>query len=563
MKDIQLLTTWRLTRHHLRKAILFMGLVCVLTFNTTAQNAGNCLSYNGVNQQTSLVNPANLQLTTYTIELWFFGTDKTKGILTRGVTRGVTGSRIFDLYGNGTNILLVLSDGTTNQGFTIGAYVTNVWNHVAIVNNGTSVTTYLNGANPVTTNLTITPDVTSLNWYIGGNFSYYHSGRIDELRIWSATRTQTEIQSTMFKPLTGSEANLVAYYNFDASTGTTLDDQTSPQESGTNVNMSNSNWVASYVPFGNATSQTQTEVKSIWQGLGTNSSLESGGMTGKVSATLTESNYSLFGHNNANGQTANDLTGSTALSRYNRIWYNNTVGTVSNASLTYDLGTISGSSITVSTPSDYVLLYRSGTSGNFTNVTTASSVANSDQITFTGVNFQTGYYAVGNSVLALPIELLDFKATPSVLGNLLTWQTANEVDNKGFEVERFNPNTQIWDKLSFITGNNKAATYNFTDDTPLSMSYYRLRQIDNNGKETLSKVISVATNKNSKLITYPNPVATILTVEQETISDYHIFNLVGQEVMRGTVVRSIDVSALRQGAYCLKIGAEQVRFVKQ
>ena len=561
MKEIQLLTTWRLTRHHLRKAILFMGLVCVLTFSTTAQNAGNCLSYNGLNQQTSLVNPANLQLTTYTIELWFFGTDKNKGILTRGVTRGVLGSRIFDIFGNGTNILLVLSDGTTNQAFTIGAYVTNVWNHVAIVNNGTSVTTYLNGTNPVTTNLTITPDVTSLNWYIGGNYSYYHSGRIDELRVWSATRTLTEIQSTMFKPLTGSEANLVAYYNFNASSGTTLDDQTSPQENGTNNN--SPTWVTSYLPFGDATSQTQTEVKAIWQGLGTNTSLESGGMTGKVSATLTEPNYSLFGHNNTNGVTTADLTGTTAIARYNRIWYASTAGTVSNASLTYDLGTISGSSITVTTPSNYVLLYRSGTSGNFTNVTTASSVANSDQITFTGVNFQTGYYAVGNSVFALPIELLDFKATPSVSGNLLTWQTAKEMNNKGFEVERFNPNTQTWDKLGFITGNNKAATYNFTDNTPLSMSYYRLRQIDFDGKETLSKVISVATNKNSKLITYPNPVATILTVEQETISDYHIFNLVGQEVMCGTVVRSIDVSSLPQGVYTLKISKEQVRFVKQ
>lgn len=562
MKEIQLLTTWRHSLHHLTKAILFMGLVFVLTFNTTAQNAGNCLSYNGVNQQTSLGNPANLQLTTYTIEVWFFGTDKTKGILTRGVTRGVAGSRIFDLYGNGTNLILVLGDNASgSQGFTIGAYVANVWNHVAIVNNGTSVTTYLNGANPVTTNLTITPEVTTINWYIGGNYSYYHSGRIDELRIWSSIRTQAEIQSTMFKPLTGSEANLVAYYNFNASSGTTLDDQTSPQENGTNNN--SPTWVTSYLPFGDATSQTQTEVKAIWQGLGTNTSLESGGMTGKVSATLTEPNYSLFGHNNTNGVTTADLTGTTAIARYNRIWYASTAGTVSNASLTYDLGTISGSSITVTTPSNYVLLYRSGTSGNFTNVTTASSVANSDQITFTGVNFQTGYYAVGNSVFALPIELLDFKATPSVSGNLLTWQTAKEMNNKGFEVERFNPNTETWDKLGFITGNNKAATYNFTDNTPLRMSYYRLRQIDNDGKETLSKVISVATNKNSKLIIYPNPVATILTVEQETISDYHIFNLVGQEVMRGTVVRSIDVSSLPQGVYTLKISKEQVRFVKQ
>lgn len=35
----------------------------------------------------------------------------------------------------------------------------------------------------------------------------------------------------------------------------------------------------------------------------------------------------------------------------------------------------------------------------------------------------------------LPVELLDFKGSPSVSGNLLTWTTANEINNKGFQVE--------------------------------------------------------------------------------------------------------------------------------
>ena len=166
----------------------------------------------------------------------------------------------------------------------------------------------------------------------------------------------------------------------------------------------------------------------------------------------------------------------------------------------------------------------------------------------------------------LPIELLDFKGTPQYNGNILTWQTTHEVNNKGFQIERLAPQTtrggEVWDILGFKTANNKSSTYDFTDNTPLSMSYYRLRQIDNDGKETLSKVISVSQKGNSKLITYPNPVSHILTVETENMGDYQILNLLGQQVLSGKAASQIDVSNLLQGSYFLKMGAGQVRFTK-
>jgi hypothetical protein len=54
--------------------------------------------------------------------------------------------------------------------------------------------------------------------------------------------------------------------------------------------------------------------------------------------------------------------------------------------------------------------------------------------TVTGVNAFSPFI-VANAT-ALLVEFLDFKATPSVFGNNLTWITANEVNNKGFQVER-------------------------------------------------------------------------------------------------------------------------------
>ena len=166
--------------------------------------------------------------------------------------------------------------------------------------------------------------------------------------------------------------------------------------------------------------------------------------------------------------------------------------------------------------------------------------------------------------VVLSTELLSFKGTPSVSGNLLTWQTANEVNNKGFQVEKLQ-STGGWDVLGFVAGKGKSSTYDFLDVAPPSGAggaYYRLRQFDNDGKETLTKVISVSSKGSDKLKTYPNPVSNTLTIETEVKGDFQILNLLGQQVLSGKTASQIDVSALPQGTYFLKISTEQVKFIK-
>ena len=64
--------------------------------------------------------------------------------------------------------------------------------------------------------------------YIGGvpntPFHFYFSGEIDEVRIWNTARTQTQILDHMHNELIGDETGLVAYYNMEAGSGTTLED---------------------------------------------------------------------------------------------------------------------------------------------------------------------------------------------------------------------------------------------------------------------------------------------------------------------------------------------------
>ena len=168
--------------------------------------------------------------------------------------------------------------------------------------------------------------------------------------------------------------------------------------------------------------------------------------------------------------------------------------------------------------------------------------------------------------LTLPVELLNFTTTPLSKTVELSWQTATERNASHFDLERSN-NGKTFAKIGQVKANDNSVTlksYSFIDETPFNgLNYYRLRQIDNDGKETLSKVVSISRSNSTKLKTYPNPVSNTLSVENTEGENFQILNLLGQQVLGGKAAQRIDVSALPKGSYVLKVGSEQVKFVKE
>ncbi len=176
----------------------------------------------------------------------------------------------------------------------------------------------------------------------------------------------------------------------------------------------------------------------------------------------------------------------------------------------------------------------------------------------------------------VPVELLGFKAStaphPSkeAVAVLLTWQTANELNNKGFQIERLKPTGNEWEVLGFVAAKGNHANYAFTDHTPDNINYYRLRQIDYDGQEVFSKVVSTSLQNAKGLKVYPTLVSNgLLHVDISSSSEitkesvYAIYNLLGQQVLKGIPTQSIDVTTLSMGTYILKVGIEQAKFVKQ
>lgn len=137
------------------------------------------------------------------------------------------------------------------------------------------------------------------------------------------------------------------------------------------------------------------------------------------------------------------------------------------------------------------------------------------------------------------------------------------MNNKGFQIERLNSLENKWEILSFVPSKGKTSTYVFEDYTPRNINYYRLRQIDNDGKETLSKVLSASLKGKNVLKAYPSVSTGLLTLETSETGVYQIFNLLGKQVLYGKTMQQIDVSALPQGTYVIKVGLEQAKFVKQ
>jgi len=132
--------------------------------------------------------------------------------------------------GNGEFYLIQLNDGKMECRLksTTGLheYVTpantlvpQIWQHIAWVFNGTSVSFYLNGTMVGSSSASGTFSNPDVPFAIGisplGGFNFVYGGRVDEVSVWDKALTATEIQDMMNDELTGSEDNLQLYYKFN------------------------------------------------------------------------------------------------------------------------------------------------------------------------------------------------------------------------------------------------------------------------------------------------------------------------------------------------------------
>lgn len=170
--------------------------------------------------------------------------------------------------------------------------------------------------------------------------------------------------------------------------------------------------------------------------------------------------------------------------------------------------------------------------------------------------------------VVLPVSITSFTANKAGATNQLTWETESEINNKGYDIERQNQ-AGAWETLGFVNGTGKASTYSFEDKDPLSISYYRLRQVDFDGKETLSKIVSVSQNTKGLTRITPNPTSDKVNIQlnQNDVSNQAatvvLFDMTGRQVLTQKTTASVvelDLSNLAKGMYVMTVQSNNAMY---
>nr|NQU89287.1 choice-of-anchor D domain-containing protein [Bacteroidota bacterium] len=121
---------------------------------------------------------------------------------------------------NNNKIRFHLGNGGSEQWFDTQTGISaNTWSHIAALWKDGTMNVYINGVIDAYSDSWAQGLVeNSYNHFIGrtdGSSTLYFNGEIDEVRVWNYARTQEEIQSSMYTSLTGDEAGLQGYWNFN------------------------------------------------------------------------------------------------------------------------------------------------------------------------------------------------------------------------------------------------------------------------------------------------------------------------------------------------------------
>lgn len=171
----------------------------------------------------------------------------------------------------------------------------------------------------------------------------------------------------------------------------------------------------------------------------------------------------------------------------------------------------------------------------------------------------------------LPIELLDLTAAAQEKTIQLDWLTATERENAGFHVERRSNGQARFETMGFVAGKgttSEVSTYQWLDaEVKLGQTYYyRLRQVDTNGKTSYSGVVSARlVGKDIIVNVAPNPATDVFNIQLGNIQSETTLSITtvdGRSMYQAVIPVSesqnlqLEVNNWTTGMYILRVENE-------
>ncbi len=188
--------------------------------------------------------------------------------------------------------------------------------------------------------------------------------------------------------------------------------------------------------------------------------------------------------------------------------------------------------------------------------------------TFTGFS----QFVLVESNAIVPLRWLSFTGVLDKSRVKLNWKTADEVNNKGFEIER-STDAVSFEKIGWADA-SATNSYELFDTKIVKGNtyYYRVKQVDKDGRYSYSSVISIIYSGDNTITIYPNPVKNNLVIQQtgNSRTSVVVTDLTGKTVYSTTFAAGslhINAQSWSKGLYLVRVfkedGVNTFKIVKQ
>ncbi len=199
----------------------------------------------------------------------------------------------------------------------------------------------------------------------------------------------------------------------------------------------------------------------------------------------------------------------------------------------------------VQNAAELVLIYRSDSNASWQSLGVHVPTTGSNTMPILGRQSltQIGQFGVGSDINynSLPVKFLSVDAWRNLNDVMVSWKTALEINNMGFEIQR-SVNDQAYDSIGFVNGavnSMQVQSYSFTDNdafvkTASNELYYRIKQIDVDGKATYTQSKKVMGNSipfAAKPVPFTNQLLLSFSMPYPGKANIALLNLSGKKVL--------------------------------
>ena len=177
----------------------------------------------------------------------------------------------------------------------------------------------------------------------------------------------------------------------------------------------------------------------------------------------------------------------------------------------------------------------------------------------------------------LPVTLFNFKGVIQNNAAMLSWSTGSELNNKGFEVQVSHDNKN-YSEIGFVAGHGTTSVinqYRFTDNEKLlsGSNYYRLKQIDNDGRSTFSPIVKLDFKKfdwtifgnpsNNTYIQLQTDAQRKIAVQVVSLSGQVMQTITKGSIAAGTYNIPLNLAGVSRGIYIVRLLIDNNIYTKQ